>query len=163
MMHSSDFESGIALLWILHTLGALAVFVGFLLLVMLLTKKLHEKQLRQWGLSLLIGGIVVCIFTLIALPVHKVKMDGMMRHDGVKGMSMGQMTMGLEGKSGDDFDKAFLEEMIVHHQGAVDMANAALNDAKHPELKAMAKAIITAQQKEIATMQQWEKSWGYSQ
>ena len=37
-------------------------------------------------------------------------------------MNMNQMTESLKDKQGDEFDKAFIAEMIVHHQGAVDMA-----------------------------------------
>jgi uncharacterized protein (DUF305 family) len=87
--------------------------------------------------------------------------DGTMMDD--TGMSMDSamhdMMAGLAGKKGDDFDKAFLSEMIVHHQGAVDMAKAALTDAKHDEIKQMAQAIITAQTREIAQMQDWQQSW----
>ena len=40
--------------------------------------------------------------------------------------------------------------MRIHHQGAIDMANAELSGGKDPQMKKMAKAIITAQKKEIA-------------
>ncbi|MBP9750269.1 MAG: DUF305 domain-containing protein [Candidatus Peribacteraceae bacterium] len=76
-------------------------------------------------------------------------------------VTMDQMTAALEGKSGDAFDAAFLEMMIPHHQGAVDMAELAAANAKHPEIKALAEAILTSQQKEIADMQQWQSEWGY--
>lgn len=72
---------------------------------------------------------------------------------------MESMTAGLEGKTGDAFDKAFLAEMIVHHEGAVDMAEAALANAKHEEIKTMANAIISAQTSEIAEMKAWQKEW----
>ena len=49
--------------------------------------------------------------------------------------------------------------MIVHHQGAVDMANQLLVSAKHDELKEFARGIIDAQSKEIQEMKDWEKSW----
>lgn len=75
------------------------------------------------------------------------------------GNAMSDMMAGLNGKKGDDFDKTFLSEMIVHHQGAVQMAEAALSDAKHDELKQMAHAIITAQTAEIGQMKDWQKSW----
>jgi uncharacterized protein (DUF305 family) len=39
------------------------------------------------------------------------------------------------------------------------MANAAQTSAKHPEIKAMADAIIKAQTAEIAQMKEWQKSW----
>jgi uncharacterized protein (DUF305 family) len=73
--------------------------------------------------------------------------------------AMGDMMMGLEGKTGDEFDKAFLSEMIIHHEGAVDMAEAALKNAKHPEIKQMALAIISAQTSEIQQMKGWLNSW----
>jgi uncharacterized protein (DUF305 family) len=76
-------------------------------------------------------------------------------------MSMNDMADELREKSGDDFDKAFLEMMIDHHQGAVDMARETLKSAKHQELKTMANDIITAQEKEISQMKAWQKEWGY--
>lgn len=78
---------------------------------------------------------------------------------GGMGQMMNYMTYGLQGRTGDDFDQAFLAEMILHHEGAVQMAQAALASAKHPELKSMANAIISAQTQEIAEMKAWLKSW----
>lgn len=86
---------------------------------------------------------------------------GMEEHD-AHGMSMNAMSDALTGLSGDAFDQAFLDLMIAHHEGAVDMARATLISAKHHELKALAEAILTAQQKEIDQMMQWQKDWGYS-
>lgn len=78
------------------------------------------------------------------------------------GMSMEDMSADLEGKTGDAFDKAFLEGMIPHHQGAIDMAKMALTNAKHGEIREMAIDIIAAQQQEIDMMNQWLKDWGYA-
>lgn len=72
---------------------------------------------------------------------------------------MNSMMSNLSGKTGDEFDRAFLAEMIVHHEGAVVMAEAALKDAKHQEIKDMANAIIAAQTTEITQMKEWQKSW----
>ncbi len=72
---------------------------------------------------------------------------------------MGSMASGLKGKTGDAFDKAFLSEMIVHHQGAVVMAQAVLKTSKRPELIKLANDIISAQTKEINMMKGWEKEW----
>ncbi|MBU0750521.1 DUF305 domain-containing protein [Patescibacteria group bacterium] len=87
--------------------------------------------------------------------------NGAMMHNQAMNMggAMDDMMSGLNGKSGDDFDKAFLSEMVVHHQGAVLMAESALKNAKHQEIKDLAQNIITAQKAEIAEMQGWEKSW----
>jgi uncharacterized protein (DUF305 family) len=76
-------------------------------------------------------------------------------------MSMNDMTANLKGKTGDDFDKVFLSEMIVHHQGAIDMANLAKQNANHNEIKKLADDIVAAQTKEINEMKQWQKDWGY--
>ena len=40
--------------------------------------------------------------------------------------------------------------MRIHHEGAIDMANAELSAGKDPKMKKMAKNIIAAQKKEIA-------------
>lgn len=60
-----------------------------------------------------------------------------------------------------DFDKAFLEEMIPHHQMAVMMANMLDNATNRQEMKTLAKDIITAQTKEIDAMRKWQVQWGY--
>lgn len=62
---------------------------------------------------------------------------------------------------GEEYDQMFVANMIAHHQGAVDMANVALTNAKHQEIKEMANAIIAAQTKEIGDMESWQKAWGY--
>lgn len=76
-------------------------------------------------------------------------------------MTMAEMNADLKSKTGDDFDEAFLEMMIEHHQGAIDMANLAATRAKHNEILTLSQAIITAQNREIADMQQWQMDWGY--
>jgi uncharacterized protein (DUF305 family) len=72
---------------------------------------------------------------------------------------MSGMMAGLNGKTGDEFDKAFLAEMIVHHQGAVVMAKAVLKNSKRPELIKLASDIISAQTGEITMMKNWQKAW----
>lgn len=77
-------------------------------------------------------------------------------------MSMDEMAKQLSDKTGDDFDKAFVEMMVSHHEGAVTMASLIPERAKHQEIKKLGEAIIAAQTKEIADMKQWQKNWGYS-
>lgn len=72
---------------------------------------------------------------------------------------MNGMMRALDGKTGDSFDRAFLEEMIIHHQGAVSMAEAALRSAEHQEIRDLAQGIITAQNAEIKQMQGWQAIW----
>jgi uncharacterized protein (DUF305 family) len=73
--------------------------------------------------------------------------------------TMNTMMQSMHGKTGDDFDKTFMQEMIIHHQGAIEMAQAALQSAKHDEIKQMANDIIAAQTKEIDQMKGWQKQW----
>jgi uncharacterized protein (DUF305 family) len=54
-----------------------------------------------------------------------------------------------------DTDKDFAMMMRMHHQQGVDMAKIELEQGKSPEMKAMAKRIISAQQKEILRFDQW--------
>jgi uncharacterized protein (DUF305 family) len=54
-----------------------------------------------------------------------------------------------------DPDKDFVTMMMAHHQGAIDMAKVELEYGKDPTLRAMAEAIIAAQEKEIEEMQGW--------
>ena len=87
--------------------------------------------------------------------------DGTMMGNGVTPMAsmMAQMNANLIGKTGDAFDQAFITEMVMHHEGAVQMAELALTNAKHSEIKTLANAIITAQNSEIAQMKGWQKNW----
>ena len=72
------------------------------------------------------------------------------------------MMEALTDKTGDEFDKAFLNQMIMHHQSAIDMASTGVTNAYHQEVKDLTKDIITAQTKEILQMRQWQKDWGYT-
>ncbi len=85
--------------------------------------------------------------------------DGSVMKDSDMHRMMDDMTAMLEGKTGDGFDKAFLEEMIVHHEGAVEMAEMALTSAKHQEIKDLSNAIISAQNTEITQMKEWLRTW----
>jgi uncharacterized protein (DUF305 family) len=54
--------------------------------------------------------------------------------------------------SNDQTQRAFLEAMVPHHQSAVEMARVARRRAEHPEIRELAGAIVSAQEKEIAQM-----------
>lgn len=65
----------------------------------------------------------------------------------------------LRGLSGEAFDRAFIAQMVPHHQMAVMMAQMALPGAQHQELRALLQAIRANQNAEIARMQQWYQAW----
>ena len=60
----------------------------------------------------------------------------------------------------EDADVAFIQGMIPHHQGAVDMANIILEHGDDEEAQKLARDIIVAQEKEIAWMENWLKERG---
>jgi uncharacterized protein (DUF305 family) len=57
------------------------------------------------------------------------------------------------------FDRAFIDMMVSHHEGAVAMAEQLLEDGEHRNLRAIAQDIISAQTREIASMKRWPKAW----
>ena len=75
--------------------------------------------------------------------------------------TMSQMSAELEDKQGDAFDEAFINGMIEHHRGAIDMAQLAPDRAEHSEIEQLAEEIVEAQEAEIAEMERWRTQWGY--
>ena len=71
------------------------------------------------------------------------------------GMDHSQMNM----DPSKPFDAQFIDGMIEHHQGAIEMAQQALDQAEHEELRTLAEAIIAAQNTEIEQMQEWRTAW----
>ena len=74
---------------------------------------------------------------------------GMQHGDGM--MSMDEMSQ-LENVTGATFDEMWLQMMIDHHKGAIEMANTELSAGSDPGAKKLAQAIIEGQSHEIATM-----------
>lgn len=58
----------------------------------------------------------------------------------------------LGNATGADFDRMFLEMMILHHEGAIEMAEQQLAEGKYQATKDLAQAVITGQQAEIEEM-----------
>jgi uncharacterized protein (DUF305 family) len=110
----------------------------------------------MWG-----GQSKNIILTNVPNGTHMMPDGSMMANGGSMDMTSMMIAMNAElrGKTGDAFDRAFLREMIVHHEGAVEMAKLALTNAKHQEIIDLSKAIITAQNKEIGDMRSWLNSW----
>lgn len=82
--------------------------------------------------------------------------------DAMAGMdhgSMGGMDHGVIPAEGQPYDAVFIDSMIVHHEGAILMANQALEQAERREIKELANAILGAQEGEIGQMKEWRASW----
>jgi uncharacterized protein (DUF305 family) len=54
-------------------------------------------------------------------------------------------------------DRDFIQAMIPHHEGAVDMAKIVVAFGKDPEVRKLAESIIKAQEEEIALMKSWQQ------
>ena len=95
--------------------------------------------------------------------------DDGMDHGGMSGMGKeGEMSTGiampgmmsdaqmqeLTDATGADFDRLFVELMIVHHQGAIEMSDTEIAEGSNPAALALAESIKTSQTAEIAEMQQ---------
>jgi len=85
-----------------------------------------------YGVAGLLVGIIIGIF--IAPPV--------MLPNGSMGM-----------------DRHFIEEMIPHHNGAIAMAELALERSKRPDILSLAEGIIEAQTRENSEMRTWYEDW----
>ena len=59
-----------------------------------------------------------------------------------------------------DADVDFMKQMRGHHQAAIDMAKVELANGKDAETKALARKIISAQEKEIKAIDAWLKKKG---
>jgi uncharacterized protein (DUF305 family) len=81
-------------------------------------------------------------------------MGGMDGSDGMGGMMSEQDMHDLMAASGAEFDRLFLEQMALHHQGAVEMARTEIADGQNPDAIALAESIRDSQTDEIAEMQQ---------
>ncbi len=108
------------------------------------------------GLSTLVVGLLVGYFMSAGRGAYE--QAPISTSSGMHGAMSGMM-VGLEGKTGDALDMAFLDGMIVHHEGAVEMAQTLLGSTKRPELIKLGNDIITAQTQEIQMMKDWRKKW----
>lgn len=80
------------------------------------------------------------------MPMSEAQIEGMM------------MSVDL-GPADEEFDLRFINGMIPHHQGAIDMAQDALGKTERPEMLALAEAILSSQAEEVAQMEAWRQDW----
>ena len=89
---------------------------------------LMKGWLSQWGKAEMAGG-----------------------HE-TSGMMTQQDLSSLNQAGGDQFDDMWLNMMIAHHEGAVEMAQSVKAQGSNPDVKSLADRIISAQKVEIAEM-----------
>ena len=116
------------------------------------------------------AAMFICILSTGVFACDMSKMDNMpddcnmksMRHEDTQKSVFNDATMKMhkamaETKPTGDVDTDFVIGMILHHQGAIDMAKIELSKGKDAKIQKMAKDIIKAQEGEIAMMHQWLK------
>ncbi len=69
-------------------------------------------------------------------------------------LAMSRMMAGMSSKPTGDIDRDFVDMMVPHHQGAVDMAKSELKYGHNEQLRRLAQEIIVTQQQEITVMHQ---------
>jgi len=81
-------------------------------------------------------------------------MGSMGSMDSMGGMMSEEAMTAIEDASGPAASSLFLEQMIVHHEGAIEMAQAQLTDGQNPDAVELAQKIINDRTAEIAEMEQ---------
>ena len=87
-----------------------------------------------------------------AADAHNMQLPG--------GASMNMDMSHMQTSSGHAFDMMFVDMMIPHHKGAIEMSRDALQKAQRQEVKDFAQQTIDKQEKEIAELEAWKKSMG---
>ena len=116
MMDTIGWNYGFIALWGLHVLSVVAFFTGVLFLIFFAIKTFTPAQLKSWAIGLMIGGALVCLFTIAARGGPWVSS----RFGGISGMqtqTMGRMMEMMmdhdEGMSGEGHDEhEEIEEMM---------------------------------------------------
>lgn len=110
---------------------------------------MSNKYILYGVIGLLTGSLVTVLFTTNAVNNNNYGMMQMM------GFQRGANTKIMS----DNLDRHFIERMIPHHEGAIDMAKLAKERSKTPEILALSDSIIQSQTNEISQMRQWYKDW----
>ena len=74
-------------------------------------------------------------------------------HDAMSGMMTEEDMQALDGATPPESDRLFLEQMIAHHEGAVEMAQTEVETGSDPAAVEMAQTIVDTQTAEIETME----------
>lgn len=89
------------------------------------------------------------------VPDPNAMMDDNMDHSGgmmMSGMMSAADMARLGNATGSEFDRMFLEMMVLHHEGAIEMAAKELAGGMYQPTKDLAQAVVTGQQLEIDKM-----------
>ena len=77
----------------------------------------------------------------------------------MKGMASEQQMQQLNNSTGHEFDMLYLELMIEHHIGGVEMAEKQVRQGSNQKLIEMAESMVKIQEEEISLMREWQNEW----
>jgi uncharacterized protein (DUF305 family) len=112
-------------------------------------------QLRSWRMEWFGSEETPPMSAMPMLQGMSMDMPGHDMHGAT--MDMEQDIRELENAS--DFDREFLEAMIVHHEMAVEASEIVIAGEVRAEIKALAEDVIADQRAEIQQMEAWLASW----
>jgi len=107
--------------------------------------------------ALLLGGASVTLArSMTAAPT-----GGMMggASAGMMGGSSGGGMMDHRPQATAPYDLRFMDDMIMHHEGAIMSARMMISQSAHPELRDLARRIIAGQQAQVDQMRAWIRQW----
>ncbi len=128
--------------------------------IMVVMGLLAALALTACGQGTATGGTGTAGMNTTAMPAMTampgMSMTAMPAMTAMPGMSMSAVPSMT---SNGPFDAQFIDSMTEHHRGAIAMAQQALKEGQHPEIKQLAQNIITSQQQELEQMANWRKQW----
>ncbi len=96
---------------------------------------------------------IVTMKNLLSAWGESLEMDSSMDHsDMMTGMLSVEELSRLSSLRGAEFDRAWVEAMIAHHEGAIEMALDVMLKGGNQDIKTLADAIVTGQESEIEEM-----------
>ncbi len=109
---------------------------------------------------------LIAVLALLLAGCGSTSSDGSSDHSGhasptavSESGSAGAGPSDAEPTQGAEFDRRFIASMSAHHESAIEMAQVALENAEHPEIKQLAQEIIQTQEAENEQMTRWYSEW----
>ncbi|AYM44074.1 DUF305 domain-containing protein [Mycobacteroides chelonae] len=120
--------------------------------------------MRNRTRTAILAGAAAAVLILSACSSDKKGDETKSEHSGHSGMPGMTTTLDTNPATApsdhNDADVTFAQQMIMHHQQAVEMSNLTEGRTANPAVLELANNIQTAQQPEIDTLTEWLTSWG---